>query len=97
MADIMEVGRKLDITIVITNHLVIPNENKLARTIMNEIQSLTFFPQAGSNAQVEYALKKYFGLGKNQLNKIFDIKSRWVTVSKKYPMYVMYERGCFIL
>jgi hypothetical protein len=97
MADIMEVGRKLDITIIITNHLIIPNEKKIARTIMNEMQSLTFFPKAGAAQQVTYALKTYFGLFPKQINEIMQLQSRWVTINKKYPNYVLYDHGCFIL
>jgi hypothetical protein len=97
MSDIMEVGRKLDITIIITNHLVIPNEKKIARTIMNELQSLTCFPKSGSSQQIEYALKKYFGLNNKQIKIILELPSRWVTISKTYPLYVLYETGCFIL
>jgi hypothetical protein len=97
MSDIMEVGRKLDITIIITNHLVIPNEKKFARTLMNEIQSFTFFPKSGSAQQIRYALKTYFGLSIKQIDHILGLPSRWVSVTKKYPVYVLYERGCFIL
>lgn len=74
MSDIMEVGRKLHINIVITNHLVIPNERKFARTVLNELQYLTFFPKSGSSQQISYALKTYFGLSKRQINTI-DRKS----------------------
>lgn len=97
MADILEVGRKLDITIVITNHLVIPNEKKVARTIMNEMQSVTVFPKSGSAHQIRYALKTYYGLDNKQIDEILKLPSRWVTISKKYPMYVIYEKGCYIL
>jgi Cdc6-like AAA superfamily ATPase len=97
MSDIMEIGRKLDITIIITNHLVIPNEKKMARTVMNEMQSLTVFPKSGSSQQISYALKKYFGLNNNQIEGIISIPSRWITISKTYPMYVLYDKGCFVL
>jgi Cdc6-like AAA superfamily ATPase len=97
MSDIMEIGRKLDITIIITNHLVIPNEKKVARTIMNELQLLTIFPKSGSSQQINYALKTYFGLNNNQIQSIISIPSRWITISKTYPMYVLYDKGCFIL
>jgi Cdc6-like AAA superfamily ATPase len=97
MADIMEVGRKLNITIIVTNHLVIPNEKKVARTIMNEMQCLTVFPKSGSTQQITYVLKTYFGLNKKQIQEILEIPSRWVTIHKNYPMCVVYETGCFIL
>lgn len=97
MMDIMEVGRKLDIYIVVTNHLVIPSDKNFARTFMNELTSLTVFPKSGSSQQIRYALKNYFGLNNNQINEILELPSRWVTIFKNYPMCVMYELGAYIL
>jgi len=97
MADIMEVGRSYGIYIIITNHLVIPNEKKIARTIMNELHTMTVFPKSGSAQQITYALKTYFGLDKKQIEVILKIPSRWVTISKSYPQYVICENGVFLL
>lgn len=97
MEDIMETGRKMDITTIITNHLVIPNEKKFARTVLNEIHSMTFFPKSGSSQQIRYALKTYFGLNNKQIDELLALPSRWVTISKQYPMFVLHEKGGFIL
>jgi hypothetical protein len=97
MGDVMEVGRRLKINIIITNHLVLPQEMKIKRTIMNEVQYLTIFPQSGSSQQITYALKTYFGLNRRQINKILELSSRWVTIIKHYPMSVIYEKGVYIL
>lgn len=97
MADIMEVGRSYGIYTIITNHLVIPNEKKSARTILNELHTLTVFPRSGSAQQIRYALKTYFGLNNKQVDLILKLPSRYVTVSKSYPMYVLYDQGAFVL
>lgn len=97
MADIMEIGRKLDITTVITNHLVIPNERKVSRTIMNELKCMTVFPKSGSVAQIKTALKTYFGLNNQQIDQIVSLPSRWVTIHKTYPMMVVHEHGAYVL
>lgn len=97
MADIMEVGRKLNIWIIITNHLVIPNERKFARCVMNEMHTFTFFPKSGTVQQITYALKTYFGLSDKQIKKILNLPSQFVTVSRSYPQYVLYEKGIYIL
>lgn len=97
MADIMEVGRKLGIWIIITNHLVIPNEKKIARTIMNEMQSLTVFPKSGAAQQIRYALKTYYGINNKQIDDILALRSRWIMINKNYPMNVIYEHGVFII
>jgi hypothetical protein len=97
MADIMEVGRKMRIWVVITNHLVVPNDKKMARTILNEMHSLTVFPKSGSVQQISYILKQYFGFNKEQINKIVQLNSRWVMINKHYPMYVTYEHGIYLV
>jgi hypothetical protein len=97
MMDAMEVGRKLNCNMIITNHLVVPNDKKFARTIMNEMNTLTVFPRSGSSQQIRYALKIYFGLTNQQIDRIIDLDSRWVRISKTYPQYVLYDKGAFIL
>ena len=97
ICDVLEVGRKMDINIVFTNHLVIPNERQFARTIMNELKMLTVFPKSGSAQQISYVLKTYFGLDKHQIAKILSLPSRWVRISRSYPNYVMCEFGVYIL
>lgn len=97
MCDVMEIGRKLHINIIITNHLINPNDRKFGRTCLNELQFLTFFPRSGSTYQITYCLKLYFGLSKKQIDAILNLPSRWVTISKKYPMCVIHEKGVYIL
>lgn len=93
----MEIGRKLNCNMLISSHLVNPNDKKLGRSIMNEITALITFPKSGSAHQIKYALNKYWGLNKNQIQKILELNSRWVLISKGYPMYVIYDKGCYIL
>jgi hypothetical protein len=97
MSDAMEVGRKLNCNIIITNHLVIPNEKKFARTMLNEMNMMTIFPKSGSSQQIKYALKTYYGLDNKQIQKILSAPGRWVRISKNYPQYVLHEGGAYIL
>lgn len=97
MMDVMEVGRKMKLWIIITNHLVNPNEKKFGRTVLNELQSFTFFPRSGSSHQITYALRNYFGMTTKQIEEIMALPSRWVTVLKNYPQTVMYEHGVYLL
>jgi len=97
MCDSMEVGRKLDVNMIITNHLVIPNEKKFARTLFNELTTFLFFPKSGSSQQIMYSLQTYFGLSKSQILKILQLDSRWVRISKGYPNYILYSHGALIL
>lgn len=96
--DIMEVGRRMGLWIIVTNHLVNPNERKLGRTIMNEFQTITVFPKSGSASQIRYALEHYVGMTKKAVDKLFEIpNTRWVTVMRNYPQAVLYENGVYLL
>jgi hypothetical protein len=93
MSDGMEIGRKLDCNMIITNHLVIPNEKKFARTVLNELNMLTVFPKSGSAQQIRYVLKQYWGLDNKQIDAILKIPTRWLRISKNYPQYILWETG----
>jgi len=95
--DGLEIGRKLNLNMIITNHLILPNNKAFGRVLLNEIQSLTVFPKSGSAKQIKYALNEYFGLDNKQLKELFTLNSRWVTVSKTFPQYVLHARGAYIL
>lgn len=97
MEDLMEVGRARKLDLIITNHLVNPNDRKFARTVMNEMQSITLFGRSGARYQIEYALKKYFGLSKPQIEDILRLPGRWFTIFKSAPITVMHPHGAYVL
>jgi hypothetical protein len=88
-------GRHEETSVVVTNHLL--TDYKHTRIILSEVNSITFFPKSGSSNAIHYTLSKYVGLTKEQIKKIFTLPSRWVTVYKHYPMYVLYEKGIYLL
>jgi hypothetical protein len=92
-------GRKLRLSLIITNHLVIPQTDRhFARNLLNEITHVFLFPHSGSWTQCEYALKTYWGLGKNETDKIFNLpNTRWVEVSKGFPRFVLSAHSAYIL
>ncbi len=94
--DILEVGRKLRLNIIITNHLLVPIDQAFARTIMNELQMLTIFPKSGAVQQITHVLKTYFGFSAVQIKRILALPSRWVRISRTYPQYVLYDKGAYI-
>jgi len=97
MMDVIEVGRAKKFDMIITNHLILPNTREFARTVMNELHSLTSFGKSGSAYQIRYALQNYFGLSKKQIEEILNLPSRWFTIFKSFPVCVMYEHGAYIL
>jgi hypothetical protein len=88
-------GRHEDISVIVTNHQL--TDYKRTREIMNESNLITFFPKSGSSNGIKYMLKTYVGMDTKQIKKVFDLPSTWVTVYKRYPMYLMYEKGVYLL
>ncbi len=93
--DLLETGRHEDIYTISTSHLLM--DYKKTRTLLNEATSVTFFPQSGSSYHIKRFLKEYCGLDQKMIKTILVLPSRWVTVYKTYPMYILYEKGCFLL
>ena len=93
---IMEIGRRMRLWLILTNHLLNPAEKLLGRTVMNEMSNFTCFPQSGSKKQIRYALDKYFEMDKHQINKVLSLPSRWVTLSKQSPLTVTHENGIYL-
>lgn len=95
---LLEIGRHMNIQVVMTSHLIIgAKSQQQARTILNELQSLTVFPGSGSASQISYALTKYFGMTKKQIKTIMDMDSRWVTIIKQYPQFVISAHECIFV
>jgi len=95
--DILETGRHLNLYIIITSHLINGNDRKDTRTILNEAHTLTIFPKSGSAYGIRYVLEKYVGLSKKSIDKILKLPSRWVTIGKNYPQYVLYDKGVYLI
>lgn len=91
----VEDRRMGDIDVVITSHSIL--NYKATREILNESTAVTFFPSSGSSYQIEQYLTRYCGLSKKQAQEIMAIDSRWITIYKRYPMYLLHEKGCFIM
>ncbi len=89
--DILEIGRSYEVYILVTSHLINGNDRKDSRTIFNELHTFTFFPKAGNRYAIDYALKNYFGLDKKTICKLMDLPSRWVSISRSFPQYALYE------
>lgn len=95
--DCAEVGRKANIHMLMTSHLISPNDRKLARVILNEMEFLTVFPAGSGAHQITYVLQKYLGLSKAQVTRILDAPGRWVRIHCHAPRWVMTETSAWML
>ena len=87
-------GNGEDSYVLATNHLL--SDYKSTRTVLHECNFMTVYPKCGGES-IKKCLKSYFGLGREQIKKILTLPSRWATIYKRYPPYVLHERGGFIL
>lgn len=86
---------KDQIYVICTNHQA--SDYQKTRDILNECTSITLFPQAGSTYGITRVLKHYCGLGQKEIDKILKLPSRWITIYKRFPMFCIYNKGCFLL
>lgn len=95
---ICEHGRHNNITCLITSHLINGNNKQQTRTILNECHKIILFPRTLNSHSLTYFLKNYIGIcDKPTMKKIMDVPSRWVMVSKHYPLYCIYQHGVFMI
>jgi hypothetical protein len=91
---VLQQGRSSHISMIYIAHLA--NDYKKSRVILNECHAITIFPQFATVYGLKYLFQKYFGLDKNDINRIIDLPSRWVTVFK-IPLTVLHENGVYLL
>ena len=88
-------GAHYKIYLLITNHQI--SDYKKTRDILHECNSITIFPRSGSSYQIERVLKLYFGLDDQQIKKIMNLNSRYVTIFKTTPQYIFHRKGVYLI
>lgn len=84
-----------DIYCICTNHQL--SDYKKTRDLLNECTSITIFPKSGSTYGIQRVLKTYFGMSKDQIYKVLNLPTRWVSLYSTFPQYVLYEKGAYII
>jgi len=94
-AEVIEIGRHYDTRCIVTSHIL--QNYKQTRQILNESTSVTFFPKASGTIHIKNFLFNYAGLEKDQINRVLKLPSRWVTLYRTYPSYIVWEKGLCLL
>ena len=89
----LEIGRHNFISVIVTSHMC--NKGNETRTVINEAFLVTLF--LGSGSSYNTYLKNYMGLSNKQIKKLYQMKSRWITVYKRYPNVVFTENQIILL
>lgn len=93
--NILDTGRHNRISVICTSHLGCNGKN--TKNMLNESHTITFFPSAGGKKQIIYFLTEYAGMKRNDAIEICETDSRWVTLHKHYPNYLIFEDGVKLL
>jgi hypothetical protein len=96
MNKILEIGRHKKLYCLITNHM--PTMGKDSKRILNECHFVVYFPKSGANGvNMKRLLKDYLGLEEKTIKKIKKMPTRWCTIFKHYPSFVMTEKSVFVM
>ncbi len=93
--DLLETGRHENVSVISTGHQLM--DYKKTRNLLNEATAVTVFPKSGSGYHIARFLKVYCGMDKKNIQKIMNLPSRWVTIYKSYPIYVLHEKGAILI
>lgn len=84
-----------DISIFITCHTGCNGQK--SKLIIKGSTSITFFID-GHDAEIDYLLDKYYGIhNKKSRERIMSLPSRWVTIYKSRPSYLLHEKGAIMM
>ena len=90
----LEISRHYNTRMIWISHLI--SNFTSTRKLLNESTSVTVFPKSGSGVfQIRKFLQNQCGLEKNEIKKFLNLPSRWCTIYRSYPQYVIHEKGCY--
>lgn len=99
LMSILEIGRHQKISCFITQHLVgTGTDLKRSRTILNETHRVIIFPAGTSAHATRYFLSKHVGVSdKREIERIRQLRSRWVCIHRRYPLYYIWQTGAAVI
>jgi len=90
----LEIGRHYKITTCCTTHQLC--NYKATKILLQEATKVVVFPKSGSTYHIKRFLKEYCGMNQKQIERVIQLPSRWVLVSKTYPQYILYRDGVYL-
>src|SRR5690606_15597506 len=79
---ILQIGRHNRVSLCCTSHLI--SDYAKTRIVLAESQFITIFPRSGSGYHIARLCKNYLGMNKDQIKRIMNLPSRWVTLHKSF-------------
>lgn len=88
-------GRHTRTTLAVISHYL--SNYKMTKLIINECTQLVVYPQATSNHELRYLLKKKMGLDEEEIRGLKKKGSRWICFACMYPQYMIAENQVEVL
>lgn len=63
--------------------------------ILNESHTITIFPHSSANRKLAYLTDNYCNIDRPELHKIKKTNSRWATIGRTHPPYVITDKHCW--
>ena len=92
---ILQTGRHFNVSCIYTSHASTAGHG--TKIILNESHVIVFFPSTSGGKMLKYLLDQYLGLNKTQIERMKNIKSRWVAVVRKYPRAIVTQHEVSLL
>lgn len=91
----LQAGRHSNIDVIVCTQNLLDGP-KTKQCVNNTFQVIGF-PQSAGRFQLGEWLRRYIRLSQEQVRTILNLPSRWVLVNQGTPIYVLHEKGCFML
>lgn len=90
---LLEEGRHKSIFVISITHN--PTMGKQTKHSLLESSSIVLFPMGGDAFHMKRVLKEYCGYNPKNIDTILNLKSRWIQCHKRYPKFILHEKGAF--
>ena len=92
---VLMAGRHLNLALIILQQQMLNSAQ--TRTTLTNIYQVVGFASSASRHHLIAFMKRYMALRDGQIEEIMSIPSRWILLNRVNPMYVLHEKGCFLL
>jgi hypothetical protein len=93
--DIATMGRHSNTTMLFLTHYL--SNYKKTRLLLMEATNFVLYPQSTGSHAFNYTMKVYLGLDKDEAMAIRKSGSRWVSLKKSFPQYLITEHSARVM
>jgi hypothetical protein len=92
---VLETGRHENVTCLVTSHAA--TAGLQTKCILREAKSCVIFPKTAGARGLKYLLEGYFGLSKEEIERVKRAPGRWVSIFRTFPVVCMSQNEVFQL